>query len=341
MRRQLSAHIFKKYQPHQSRWSHFLRWRQRRKNKRLSFAAVAPNKRFSANPFKKNRPQKRKLTFIFKLFIFFLVLIVWFILLLYFPFFKVDKLEVKGLENIKYQEISEFIKGRWQKCHYWPCNNYFFIDTNQIYDDLLNQFAIKKLTARKQFPDKLIINLEEKKTSLLYDNGQSYYLVDESGQAIKFLRHLNDSDFILREVSTTTTSTEIDGLAVNVTTTVKVHIPNNVLIKAAYGKFPLLYDKRFNHINVGNSKVIIPPELVLYVVELEQKFKQLKYGEIKYFVLEYIDGGLKVVTTNRWDLLVDFKVSMEQQLKNLKVILNNEKPLEYIDLRAGDRIYWK
>lgn len=339
MRRQISSHIHKKYQPHKSCWQRFLSWRTKKKNKKIQKQhRVKAVNTYKANPFKKQQQTKRKIPFFVKILFLLLLIISWMVLLFYFPFFRINKIKINGLQNIKYQEMEKSINKYLHRCKYLSCNNYFLVKTESIYNNLIKEFAVKNLEIKKVFPNTLIVNLTEQKTALIYDNGQSYYLVGNSGQIIKLLRTFNDNDYIYRQSVTTTTST-FPNENKQVTTTIKIHAPNYKLIQKDYGNFPLLYDKRSKNIKIGDT--VLPKNMVPYLVNFKNDFSVIGKGSVNYFLLEYIDEGVKAIINKKWNLLLNQQGSIKIQLKNLQIILNNNNPSEYVDLREESRVFWK
>jgi cell division septal protein FtsQ len=343
IRRYQSQETFKKYQPHKSKWRRFLSWRAKRKKKKLNFV-YKQNKPSKVNPFKREgreKKEKRRITIkTIKIILFVLVFIAWIVLLFYLPFFKINKLSVNGLENIKLSEIESIINNKYLKnCKILPCNNYFFVSKEKIYNDLSSTFPLSSLEITKIFPRKLTINLKEKKTSLIYNNNKGYYLIDDNGQVIKFLQDLNQDDFIKKEITTTTTST-VEGVFKKTTTTIKIHLPNYKKIKENHGNFVLLVDNRDKEIKIG-QKNLLTKDFISYLLNFEKKFNELDIGKVKYFILEYLDAGLRVETTNSWYVHVNQKDDIDNKLNNLQLILKENKPFSYIDLRNSNRVYWK
>lgn len=58
------------------------------------------------------------------------------------------------------------------------------------------------------------------------------------------------------------------------------------------------------------------------------------------------EGEYEVLTSENWRILLDKSADLEHQLSNLKYLLDEEvktrrKELEYVDLRLGNRVYYK
>ena len=63
--------------------------------------------------------------------------------------------------------------------------------------------------------------------------------------------------------------------------------------------------------------------------------------DVKYYTIENIGSGVDVITSNTWDIKINPENDIQTQLDNLKIILKDNKVQLYIDLRYGDRVFWK
>ncbi|MBU0545664.1 hypothetical protein KKA13_00205, partial [Patescibacteria group bacterium] len=62
---------------------------------------------------------------------------------------------------------------------------------------------------------------------------------------------------------------------------------------------------------------------------------------VKYMTTEHPLSGITVYTSAPWVIYVQPLDDFERQMANLKAVLKTNVPSEYVDLRFGDRVYWK
>ena len=107
-----------------------------------------------------------------------------------------------------------------------------------------------------------------------------------------------------------------------------------------YGqRFPLVYIMQ--EVKVGDKPV--SARFVNFVLELD---KVLKESGIK--VKNYEGGGgvdqVNLITIDGWKVFFSLNVPLSQSIENLNLILSKKlknKKFEYIDLRNGDKVYYK
>lgn len=281
----------------------------------------------------------------------------WLGLLLYLPFFQINNFSYSGLRLIKSSEIEEEIQKQIEPLNqFWPKNNYFFVDQNAISQNLQEKFSFNDITVKKVFPNSMIIGVEEKVSSAIYDNGEGYYMIDKNGDVLKFLRKVWDNEFEKPtttaatttlftyniSVSSSATGTEnISTTTMPSTTTTLVllhgqHTPDAIAIKKQYGEFPLIYNPEAK----TNLKHVLPQSTVKAVLDLYNGLKKSKIFNVKYFTVGDQGTGITVTTDRPW--IIKFSPEdIDLQITNLRIILKNSKPKEYVDLRFGERIYWK
>lgn len=145
---------------------------------------------------KKNKKSfpKRKLL----LFSFFLVLVSTLLYLLYLsPFFEIKKVEIKGNEKVSKEEISKIIKEKIEnKILFLKTKNIFLFNIREAQNDILSgNILIDRVEIKKNLPEKIEVNVRERKpVAFLKENGD-FYLIDKKG--IVFERVERESDFRL------------------------------------------------------------------------------------------------------------------------------------------------
>ena len=331
-----SEHAFEKYRPH-------LSWRQKIarffRKKQYNAVPIAQPTHYKTNPFK----QKKDVgTSKFKLILLVIVLSFWVACLAYIPYFKINKITYSGLENNTEAELGNIIYPNYLNKKSWlPLNNYFLINADKIAARLYDSFSFETVQVTKVFQLNIIV--KEKISSVIYDNGKKYFLLDDRGVAIKYLADVEAGEIVKKVATsspfsllsaTSTTSTSI------FTTTTFEHVPNFEKIKKQFGNYPIIYDKRAPEINLKQMDVL-PAEHIAAAISWHRYLSQEGVERLKFFVLEDLNAGMAIDTTDPWNIVFQPKSSTESQIITLKETLTQIKPKEYVDLRFGEKVYWK
>ncbi|MFA5127578.1 MAG: hypothetical protein WC457_01065 [Patescibacteria group bacterium] len=280
----------------------------------------------------------------------------WLGLMLYLPFFQINTVTINGLRLLNQSEINNYIHDRYIAHSWWPKNNYFLINANIISSDITSKYAVNKVEIKKIFSHEIQINIEEKITSIIYDNGQNYFLLDGEGTVVKTITldqetspaspvldvtSTTTSQIISPDLITSTTSPQIMATTTLFTAT-NTHKPAYIKFFGEYYDMPIFYDAR--ELNVHDKQInVLPAELIKSIIEWKQALKENGVGDVNYFTSNNPTAGITAVLSQPWNILVQPTNDMPEQIQNLKTILANPevKPTEYIDLRFKERVFWK
>jgi hypothetical protein len=134
----------------------------------------------------------------------------------------------------------------------FPQNNFFVLDIDDLHTILEQKFGLQKLTITKRFPHSVHIVLEEKLSSIMYDNGEQYAMIDAKGKVSEILRIIDDSEW--RVIKKRVTSTSEGGTEVSTEQIVsRFHTPNYKKIISEVGDYPLVYDNRSKKVGKGEQ----------------------------------------------------------------------------------------
>jgi hypothetical protein len=224
------------------------------------------------------------------------------------------------------------------------------VSANSIEKKLDETFALNNVTVEKVFPSTLKITLEEKISSIIYDNGSGYFLLDGSGAVLKkiLLSGAGEGSSVTTTASTTPrspTSTQIlANLSASSTllasTTTLLHVPNFAKISQEYAGYPIIYDSRERSVE-ERAKNVLPAGFIAGVLDIANSMRRTKLVTIKYMTTADPNAGIDVYTDRAWKIKMNPLLDSEAQIENVKTIVQTSKPTEYVDVRFGERVYWK
>lgn len=291
-----------------------------------------------ANPLHLAQPKKK-----WPLPVFLILLSTIFGLLLWHPFFTVHLVGVTGTTRVAANEVSEVAQGIMDRTRWGllPGSNYFLIDTTEIANILTQRFPFYRVVLNKKFPSQLNIEVQEKEPVLIFDNGREYSYVDASGQVIKVLEKVGDSEWHFKTTAISTSTLEA-------TSTLQIidqwHEPAVKRLVAAYGLYPVLY--QVNGPTTTPNAQAVPLELVTNVRAWQQRLDN-SLGEpgVLFFRQENERGEGSIRTRAGWTLKVRLSEDVEVQAGRLELVLrtlNSQKTKpNYIDVRFPGKVFWQ
>ena len=228
------------------------------------------------------------------------------------PVFQIKEIEVRGFSKISSREIQNIVKeeARWNFL-FFSSGSIFLLNSKDIEKVILERFLrVASCNLKRVFPDKLVIYLQERRpVAVLCSNDsennnkrkRNCYFIDEEG--VVFEKSFEEENKYLKIKST-----------------------------------------RESPIKLGER--IFPREKLEKFLEIQRYLeKNLKIS------LENIspesEERLIVKTGKNWEIYFNLKEDLKKQLRNLKLVLEEKilpekrKDLEYIDLRFGNRVYYK
>jgi len=303
---------FNQYKPHQSFWQKI---KTKRKKKEAAGDMIQKTLK---NPFRKENTTSKKRTKLVWWF-FIILIITWIILILTLPYFKIKKIIVTGNSITSATEVENYVRQ-----FNFSRSNYFLFPDKPIAEKIKQIFLYENVVLKKVFPDTIHITVIEKPASIIYDDNTNYYLLDIDGNLIKQINGIT---------SIPTTDTTTGTIAMQNT-----HLSVYTKIQHNYGDFPVIFS---NKKITTKGKNLLLPKIIKTAIDWNKYLKEQEIGEVQYFSMGETDFNLKVFLDKSWYILINTELDYQVQIQNLKIILSNNKPAEYIDLRFGERVYWK
>jgi cell division septal protein FtsQ len=262
---------------------------------------------------------------------------------IYHPFFHINDFEVLGLQRIDEVEFKQAVCGMvdYNKLFLFPAKNYFLIDVDEVREIIEQRFPAEQVIVKKNFPNILSVQVQEKISTIIYDNGKEFSYLGMEGNVVEKLRKVGEDEWLVK--TETVTSTNEQGEEITEEKEIeKKHIIKSTKIIKEMGDYPIIFDKRAKKADL-NEQVLFP-ETISGVVEWFNFINKKTDVPLSYFILENEVGDLQINTKEGWYLFVKINQSLDFQFEKLDYLLKNKvdrNTLNYIDLRYQNRVYWQ
>ncbi|MFH0854725.1 MAG: hypothetical protein V1891_04505 [bacterium] len=241
--------------------------------------------------------------------IFFVLIFYWGYLVFYSPCFKIKNVYVNDLEYIEKNEIIDIVYERMKRRKFFIFkeDKIFFINKKELKEEFENKFLIDEVKINNLGLNILDIFIKERISCFTWITNDKYYYLDIEG-----------------------------------------NIKNEIFPNEANRNFPIIYDGNNKEIFLddGNRNVIEKKEITKLIKIIEEINKNTDFEIISF---KYFNGNTREVyakTNKGYEIYFDLKKDIAEQLEKLYILLeqgfnNMEVPLEYIDLRFLERVYYK
>lgn len=248
-----------------------------------------------------DRQTETKAKFNTKLYVKVLLAIFLFYIIIYSDLFRIKEIDVQGTDMIDSGELASLVDGKARGVRWL-----IFPKRNLIF---FNSKDLEKEISGKYLLDSLDIDKGWQKITVKIEE-KAAYLIYDNLQAKYFL---DSTGAITRQLT-------IED------------------INKYKEKFPTVYVMQ--DVKVGDKPV--SARFVNYILELD---KALKAAGIK--IKNYEGGGVdqvNLVSPDGWRAYFSLNMPMSQAIENLSAVLSQKlrgKRFDYIDLRSGDKVYYK
>lgn len=239
--------------------------------------------------------------------VFVLILLICVYLLFYSPLLKITRVEIKGLKSISTKTLEDkYIDWQMKQMRFkiFPQSNIIMFSRKWLNERITNDYGLASLKIEKKYPHTLTINLTEKIPELVWVAGGNNYLLSESGDIVSRIANLDQTT----------------GLT-------------------------LIYDD--SNIEVKPGQTAISQVKVNFIKQLISKMKQLPTVEVTGYHMPASQGTqINVSTKAGYSIYFDISKNFDAQFTKLSRTLEDpavkeKSPQEYIDVRLGDRVYFK
>lgn len=236
------------------------------------------------------------------------------------PIFLIKNIEIYGTKTISKNEILNIYQDQLEKHRFFilPQNNIFFFDKDRLEKKIEDKYILQDLEISKKYLDTIIIELEETITSVVYLTRDQAYYLDLKGQVISEVKSFDESDNENRAIE----------------------VLRN---RAVAENLPVIYNEENIEVKIGDS--VVASEVIEFIIELNEKLTEANIA-IDYFQINPENNKeVWAKTSVGYEIYFSRDLEIISQIQNLTVVLEekikNPADLEYIDLRFGQKVFYK
>ena len=223
-------------------------------------------------------------------------------------YFTINLVSVFGAEKVSTEEIKNLA---WQQAKsrrflFGSQKNLILFSADKLTKTLNEQYYFDNLVVQKKLPDAISIKFKEKIYSAVWHQSDKYYYIDSAGS-------------IIAET-------------------------NPLEIKQK--NYPLI--DYLGDIEILDKKIKDDNEKIKYIIQLFNEFKYKKPAgfEIERFIINNEVNTIKMIIIGGPEIYFNITADLKKQIDKLLVIINEKLKDEfskktYIDLRYGDRVYYR
>jgi len=245
--------------------------------------------------------------------IFTAVLIGWAYLFLKSSYFAIARVDVYGDNEVMKKTVLDSVNlmSSGKKWLLLPKNNIYIFPEKEAEEKIKQQLILENLTITKRYPNSLRVDFKAKKPALQLSSLKWLYVLDAVGEVIE--KRPSDG------TASSTLGMAKDGM-------------------------PVL-EGGGNDLEI--SSYAIEGELVQFIIGVFNKLTEKTGVAIKFFsFVADSPSSLKIKTEEGWDIILNTRISADSQIEKLSALLKerdltDRRNLNYIDLRFGDRIFYK
>jgi len=234
--------------------------------------------------------------------------------------FQIEKVEISGNQKVSTENIRDLIEINLpKKILFFSSRSIFLVDLKEINENLLNKFPqIGKIDFDRDFPDKLIILIEERKPVAIFEE-----------------RFLSKEDIMLEGGATLRREKShffIDEQGI---------VFEKVSEK---GSWLVIKDPSLNQ-DMKLGERIIKEEKLSQILKIKSELEKSKIGINSAEIVNHQRVNIK--TLEGWEVYFNLLDDVSQQVFNLDLVLKEKISseergnLEYVDLRFGNQVYYK
>lgn len=241
----------------------------------------------------------------------------------YLPSFQIEKIEVLGNKRVTSESIEIKIQDQLEKqrLFIFSQRSIFYFSKRSAAKVVLENELIETVRIKKGYFKTIKVLISEKQSGLAWSSGDKQYYLGLDGVALREIQQENE---VLVEQGSNGS--------------------NIVRSEIGSGKVPLVYDLSANPVLVGEFTT--SEEAVNFILKLFDELAVISDVEISHFNIERpFSREVIMITKEGWEARFKITENPVAQARILASILEqkitNRSNLEYIDLRFGEKVYYK
>lgn len=223
-------------------------------------------------------------------------------------FFTLQQIKISGVSRVAENNLSNLVwqQTKEKKMMFFNQSNLLFFEIDDLQTTLANNFSFDSTKVYKQWPHTLVISVGERGLSFIWQDGNGRSFSDSHGCLIKDAT-VRDEDLV---------------------------------------NYPLLTGVGAQEYLSKKDCLSLDDSYLQAVFTLYDKLKNYPDLSLQEFLLDGTFNTLQAKLNDGPNIFFNIKDDLDKQLNKLLVIKQDKgdeyfKSLEYIDLRYGDRAYFK
>ena len=219
-------------------------------------------------------------------------------LLFFNPLFQIKQVKIEGLQRVKYENLIKIVDDyrHDNALFFFSRNNYWIMNKSKIKESILSAYRFETLEIKKKFPNKLIVQIGEKRPEVVWQTNNLCFALDDSALAIQYCEDKQDL-MIIKD--TQNELLEIGGRPITEDELNYYRELNEKVWQFFIEKFvPVNYEKEFNSLKLNTNKNFfiyfnstLPIDDQLIRLQYLLKDENVKSGleTVEYFDLRFDD----------------------------------------------------
>lgn len=237
------------------------------------------------------------------------------------PLFAIQTITVSEAQYLDAQAVQLKVQEQFTKRRWWffPQSNLVAFSKGQARERLAEEYPFAEFNFNKQLPDKLVVTIKEQEPLLVWRSGGNQWYVSAIGQVVGLV----PERFLAQQVDQRT----------NV---IRPQLYTNGLMS--------VNDTSSHEVTLGQN--LLSSEFVTFITRLQHLIEQnADFSVVRYTVDRPGSDQLILQTSEGWQAKFRVSDDPDLQVSRLLLVLKNKikdpSTIDYVDLRFGEKIFFK